>query len=157
MCPPEDMAPTLQDWERRLPQPPAPLATYTPFRRSGRLAYTSGVVPLIDGQLQAEGRLGEGLNVAEGYEAARTCALLALSIFREHLKGLDHIKQVLRAEVYVASAPGFHDQHRVADGVSDLLVEVLGDAGVPARVAVGVAELPLGAPVELALTVETRR
>ncbi len=154
---PELMVPTLEEWERQLPRPPAPVANYHPLRRSGRLAYTSGVLPLIDGQLQAEGRLGESLTVEEGYEAARTCALLALSILQEHLKGLGRIKQVLRAEVYVASAPGFHDQPLVADGASDLLIEVLGDAGLPARVAVGVGELPLGAPVELALTVETRR
>ncbi|MFQ5919425.1 MAG: RidA family protein [Thermoplasmata archaeon] len=151
------MVPTLEDWERRLPRAPAPVANYTVFRRSGRLAYTSGVVPMVEGQLQAKGRLGEDLTVEEGYEAARTCALLALSILREHLKGLGRIGQVLRAEVYVASAPGFQEQSAVADGATDLLVEVLGDAGVPARLSVGVAELPLGAPVELALTVETRR
>ena len=132
------------------------MAHYTPLRRADRLAYTAGVVPLVEGHLQAEGRLGEALTVEEGREAARTCALLALSILREHLGGLAHIKQVLRAEVYVASAPGFHDQPRVADGATELLAEVLGDAGVPARVSVGVAELPLGAPVELALTVEVR-
>ncbi len=151
------MAPTLEDWESQLPPVPAPLANYTLFRRSGRIAFTSGVVPLVEGRLQAEGRLGEDLTVEEGYEAARTCALLTLSILREHLKGLDRIRQVLRAVVFVASAPGFHEQPQVADGASDLLVEVLGEAGTPARMAVGVAELPLGAPVELALTVETRR
>ncbi|MEE9267776.1 MAG: RidA family protein [Thermoplasmata archaeon] len=151
------MAPSLEDWESQLPPVPAPVANYALFRRSGRIAFTSGVVPLVEGRLQAEGRLGEDLTVEEGYEAARTCALLALSILREHLKGLDRIKQVLRAVVFVACAPGFHDQPRVADGASDLLVEVLGEAGTPTRIAVGVAELPLGAPVELALTVETRR
>ncbi|MEE9592917.1 MAG: RidA family protein [Thermoplasmata archaeon] len=150
------MAPTLEEWERQLPPVPTPVANYTPFRRSGRIAYTAGVVPMVDGKLQAEGRLGEDLTLEEGYEAARTCALLALSILREHLKGLDRIAQVLRAVVFVASAPGFHDQARVADGASDLLVEVLGRTGKPTRVAVGVAELPLDAPVEIALTVETR-
>ncbi|MFQ5986029.1 MAG: RidA family protein [Thermoplasmata archaeon] len=151
------MSPTLGDWEERLPPVPTPLANYVLFRQSGRVAYTSGVVPMVEGRLQAAGRLGGEISAEEGYEAARTCALLALSILKEHLNGLDRIKQVLRAVVYVTSAPGFHEQSKVADGASDLLVEVLGELGKPTRVVVGAAELPLGAPVELALTVETRR
>lgn len=147
---------TLEEWEARLPQVPKPVANYALFRRSGRLAFTAGVVPMVEGRLQAEGHLGEDLGVEEGYEAARTCALLALSILREHLGGLGKITQVLRLVVYVASAPGFHEQPRVADGASDLLVEVLGENGKPTRLALGLAELPLGAPVELAMTVETR-
>ncbi|MFQ6012235.1 MAG: RidA family protein [Thermoplasmata archaeon] len=150
------MAPTLEDWEKVLPPVPAPVANYALFRRSGRIAYTAGVIPLVEGRLQVEGRLGGDLALEEGYEAARTCALLALSILREHLKGLDGITQVLRVVVFVASTPEFHEQSQVADGATDLLVEVLGEAGKPTRVAVGVAGLPLGAPVELALTVETR-
>lgn len=150
------MAASLEAWEARLPPVPKPVANYALFRRAGRIAYTAGIVPIVEGRLQAEGHVGGDLSVEEGYEAARTSALLALSILRDHLGGLREIAQVLQARVFVASAPAFHEQSKVADGATDLLVEVLGESGRPTRLAVGVAELPLGAPVELSLTVETR-
>lgn len=109
---------------------------------------------MVEGDLQFRGRLGGELGVPEGYQAARTCALLALSILQDRLGSLERIAQVSQMIVYVASGPDFLEQHKVADGATDLLVEVLGDKGKPARTAVGVAALPLGSPVEVALVVE---
>jgi enamine deaminase RidA (YjgF/YER057c/UK114 family) len=148
------MPASLEEWESRLPRPPRPVANYVILRRSGSLAFTSGVIPVVEGRLQATGRLGGSVSVEEGYEAARTCALLTLSILKEGLGSLSRVSKVLQLVVYVASEVGFNDQPKVADGASDLFVEVLGDAGRPTRLAVGVSELPLGAPVELSTVVE---
>lgn len=148
------MAGDLEAWEARLPAVPAPVANYVTFRRSGGLAFTSGVGPLVEGKVLHPGKVGGDVSLEEGYEAARLAALLALSVLREGLGGLGRIERALQLVVYVASAEGFTDQPKVADGATDLLVEVLGEAGRPTRSAVGVYELPLGIPVELALTVE---
>ncbi len=117
--------------------------------------FTAGVVPFHEGQLQFTGKVGKEVSVEEGYEAARTAALLALSILRESLGSLSNISRILQLVVYVASAPDFTAQAKVADGASDLLVEVLGEEGRPARAAIGVTSLPLDAPVELAFVVES--
>jgi enamine deaminase RidA (YjgF/YER057c/UK114 family) len=100
------------------------------------------------------GKLGSDLDVAAGAEAARRCALQALSALRVELGSLDRIRRIVRVAVYVASAAGFSEQPTVANGASDLLVQVFGDSGRHARAAVGVAELPLGAPVEVEVVAE---
>jgi enamine deaminase RidA (YjgF/YER057c/UK114 family) len=100
------------------------------------------------------GKLGGEVSVEQGAEAARRCALQALAALREELGSLDRIRGIVQVSAFVASAPGFTDQPKVANGASDFLVEVFGEAGRHARAAVGVAELPLGAPVEVALVVE---
>lgn len=143
-----------EDWESRLPEVPAPVANYVTFRRSGQLAFTSGVGPISEGKPTVQGKLGGAVSLEEGYGAARTAALLALSILNHHLGGLDRLAQALQMVVYVASTPDFTDQPKVADGATDLLVEVLGDRGKPTRAAVGVPVLPLDIPVELTLLVE---
>lgn len=148
------MSPSLEEWESRLPQAPKPVANYVAFRRSGNLAFTAGVVPILEGKLQSRGRVGAEVSLEEGCEAARTCALLTLSILKDGLGGLKRISKFLQLVVYVASAEGFTDQPKVADGATDLLVEVFGGAGRPTRVAIGVSSLPLGAPVELSTVVE---
>ena len=136
----------------RLPPVAAPLASYVPVRISGDLAYVSGQVPMEEGALLWTGKLGADLTVEEGQEAARRCALQALAALREALGSLDRVKGIVQLTVYVASAPGFTDQPQVANGASDVLVEIFGDEGRHARAAVGVAELPRGAPVEVAVT-----
>lgn len=146
--------PDLAEWEAQLPAVPQPVANYVTFRRSGALAFTSGVGPLVKGEVLHPGKVGGEVSLEAGYEAARVSALLSLSILREGLGGLAKIRRALQMVVYVASAEGFTDQPKVADGATDLLVEVLGPRGRPTRSAVGVYELPLGIPVELALTVE---
>jgi enamine deaminase RidA (YjgF/YER057c/UK114 family) len=137
-----------------LPPPPQPLASYVPVAITGGLAFVSGQVPMAEGKPLWSGKLGDGLDVATGAEAARRCALQALSTLRAELGSLDRVKRIVRLGVFVASAPGFTDQPKVANGASDLLAEVFGDSGRHARAAVGVSELPLGAPVEVEMLAE---
>ncbi len=137
-----------------LPPPPAPVASYVPMVVSGSLAFVAGQIPLSEGRLLWSGKLGAGLDVDEGAEAARRCALQAISVLRAELGSLDRVRRVVKVTVWVASAEGFTDQSRVANGASDLLAEVFGDAGRHARASVGAPELPLGAPVEVELIAE---
>lgn len=135
----------------RLPPAAAPLASYVPVRISGDHAYIAGQVPIEDGTVLFTGKLGAELSVEEGQQAARRCALQALAALREALGSLDRVKGIVQLTVYVASAPGFTDQPQVANGASDLFLEIFGDEGRHARAAVGVAELPRGAAVEVAV------
>ncbi|MEC4673846.1 MAG: RidA family protein [Nitrospirota bacterium] len=137
-----------------LPGAPKPVATYVPATRVGDLLFLSGVVPSREGRLLYQGKLGRELTVQEGYEATQHTLLNALAIIRDELGSLEQIKKVVRMTGYVASAEGFTGQPAVVNGASDLLVQLFGENGRHARVAVGVAELPLGAPVELELIVE---
>ncbi len=137
-----------------LPSPPKPVATYIPAVQVGQLLFVSGVLPFRDGALVQVGKLGRDLRVEEGYDAARTALLNGLAIVRSELGTLDRVKRVVRVVGYVASAEGFVDQPAVVNGASDLLGEVFGEAGKHARLAVGAAELPLRAPVELEMIVE---
>ena len=134
-----------------LPAAAAPLASYVPVRIAGELAYVSGQVPLEDGRPMVRGKVGAELTVEQGQAAARRCALQALAALRDALGSLDRVRGIVRLDVFVASAPGFTDQPKVANGASDLLVDVLGEQGRHARAAVGSFELPLGVPVEVAL------
>ncbi len=134
-----------------LPPPPAAVASYVPVRTVGDLAYVSGQVPLVDGAMLHPGKLGADVTLERGAEAARRCALQALSALRDALGSLDRVAGIVQVTVFVASAPGFTDQSKVANAASDLLVDVFGDEGRHARAAVGVMELPLGAPVEVAV------
>lgn len=137
-----------------LPPPTAPVASYIPVVVSGSFAYVSGQVPLSEGLLLWKGRLGDDLDTAAGAEAARRCALQSLAALRGELGSLDRIRRIVKVTVFVASAPGFGEQPKVANGASDLLAEVFGETGRHARSAVGVAELPLGAPVEVEMIAE---
>jgi enamine deaminase RidA (YjgF/YER057c/UK114 family) len=137
-----------------LPPAPPAIAAYVPVRVVGRLAYVSGQVPLVDGVPLYPGKLGDTVTVEQGQEAARRCALQALSALRGTLGPLDLVTGIVQLSVFVASAAGFTDQPKVANGASELFVEIFGEAGRHSRIAVGVAELPLGVPVELALIAE---
>jgi enamine deaminase RidA (YjgF/YER057c/UK114 family) len=137
-----------------VPQLPPPVAVYVPAVRTGRVVYASGQTPTVDGVLQVRGRLGEGVSVEEGQRAARLAALNCLAEVRALLGSLDAVSRVLRLTGYVASAPGFGEQPYVMNGASELMEQVFGDAGRHARSAIGVAELPFGAPVEVELIVE---
>ncbi len=139
-----------------LPSPPQPVATYVPAVQAGDLLFLSGVVPFRDGKLALAGKLGADLTVEQGYEAARIALLNALAIVRKELGTLDRVKKVVRMVGHVASADGFVQQPAVVNGASDLLVKIFDDAGRHARVAVGAAELPLNAPVELEIILQVR-
>lgn len=137
-----------------LPAPPKPVANYVPVVRVGDLLFLSGVLPSRDGQLIMTGKLGQNLSIEQGVEASRVAVLNGLSIIRQEAGSLDRVKRIVKMVGHIASAPGFTDQPQVLNGASDLLVSLFGDAGRHARVAVGAAELPRQAPVEIELIVE---
>lgn len=132
-----------------LPQAAAPAANYVPFMRSGDLLFTAGQLPLKDGKLAATALLGRDLDTAAGREAARLCAVNVLAQAKAALGDLELVRRLVKITVFVASAPGFTEQHLVANGASDLFVDALGEPGRHARSAVGTASLPLDAPVEV--------
>ncbi|MFI9008912.1 RidA family protein [Actinosynnema sp. NPDC053489] len=136
-----------------LPEVAAPVAAYVPAVRTGQLVFTSGQLPFIEGTLAATGKVGGDVSPEEAKAHARTCALNALAAV-DALVGLDSVVRVVKLTGFVASADGFTGQPAVVNGASDLIGEVFGEAGQHARAAVGVAELPLGAPVEVELIVE---
>jgi enamine deaminase RidA (YjgF/YER057c/UK114 family) len=125
-----------------------------PVVESRGLAFVAGQVPLEDGKPMATGLLGEDLDIEQGAALARRCALQALAALKAELGSLDRVTRIVKVTVFVASAAGFADQPKVANGASDLLGEVFGDAGKHARAAVGVSMLPLGVPVEVEMIVE---
>jgi enamine deaminase RidA (YjgF/YER057c/UK114 family) len=131
-----------------LPQPAAPVASYVPVVVAGGLAYVSGQLPFIGGAL-VTGRLGEDVDLDLGARAARACGLMILAQLNAALGSLDRVGRVVKLGAFVNSAGGFTDQPKVANGASDLMVEVFGEAGKHARSAVGVPVLPLGAAVEV--------
>ena len=139
----------LKELHLELPPPPQPLATYVPAVQAGNLLFLSGVLPMRDGQLAFSGKLGRDLTVEQGMEAASLALLNALAIAKQALGTLDRITRVVKVVGHVASAEGFIQQPQVLNGASDLLVEIFGEAGRHARAAVGAAELPRGAPVEI--------
>ena len=139
-----------------LPPVAAPVAAYVPAVRHGDLIMTSGQLPMVDGALVATGKVGAEVTPEQAKDLARVCALNALAAVASLVGSLDDI-QVLKVVGFVASADGFTGQPGVINGASELLRAVLGDHGVHARSAVGVAELPLGAPVEVELTVAVLR
>ncbi len=137
-----------------LPRLPKPAGSYIPAVRAGSLLFTAGQVPFESGELRFTGKVGDAVSLEEAQQAARICALNALAAVASEAGGLDRISRVVKVVGYVASAPGFNGQPQVMNGASDLLGEVFGEAGRHARSAVGVAELPLDAPVEVELIVE---
>lgn len=147
-------------WSQRLTElgiqlPPVakPVAAYVPAVRSGSYVYTSGQLPFVDGALAATGKVGTQLSADEAKRHARTCALNALAAV-DGLVGIDAVVRIVKVVGFVASAEGFTGQPAVVNGASELFGEIFGPAGEHARSAVGVAELPLGAPVEVELIVE---
>ena len=139
-----------------LPPVAIPAAAYVPYVRSGNLVFVSGQIAIAAGRPLHAGKLGRDLSVDQGAEAARGCAINALAVARQAAGSLDNVARVVKLTVFVASAEGFGDQPTIANGASDLLRDVFGDAGVGARSAVGVAELPLGASVEAEFIFELR-
>lgn len=138
-----------------LPPVARPLAAYTPATRVGSQVFTSGQLCTVDGQLVATGKVGDTVTPDDAKQAARVCALNALAAAADVAGGIDAITRIVKLVVFVSSAPGFTGQPAVANGASELMGEIFGEAGVHVRSAVGVAVLPLDAAVELELVVET--
>jgi len=136
-----------------LPPVPTPAASYQPFVRSGNLVFTAGQLPNVDGKLVRTGKLGAQITTEEGVELARTAALNVLAAAVAGTGDLDAVR-IVKLTVFVASDPDFTDQPLVANGASELLGDILGDDGLHARSAVGVAVLPLDSPVEIEAVVE---
>ena len=139
-----------------LPPVAAPVAAYVPALRSGPYVYTAGQLPLADGKLPRTGKVGAQVSVDEAAGLARTCALNALAAVASVAGGLSAVTRIVKVTGFVASDPSFTGQPLVVNGASELLLEVFGEAGRHARSAVGVASLPLDAPVEIELIAEVR-
>jgi enamine deaminase RidA (YjgF/YER057c/UK114 family) len=144
----------LEELGLAVPQVAAPVAAYVPAVRSGNHVYTSGQLPLREGTLVTTGKVGAEVSLEEAVECAQQCALNAIAAVRAEVGELSAVKRVVKVVAFVASAPDFTAQPKVANGASELLGTVFGDAGVHARSAVGVAALPLDAPVEVEIVVE---
>lgn len=143
----------LAELDLSLPPVAVPLAAYVPAVRTGNLVFTSGQLPTVEGKLLRTGKVGADVSPEDAKELARVCVLNALAAI-DALVGLDSVKRIVKVVGFVASAPGFGGQPAVVNGASELLGEVFGDAGIHARSAVGVSELPIDAPVEVELMVE---
>jgi enamine deaminase RidA (YjgF/YER057c/UK114 family) len=137
-----------------LPAVPEPAGAYVPATRAGSLVFTAGQLPFENGELRKTGKVGDAISAEEAHAAARLCALNALAAAAAEAGGLDRIGRVVKVTGFVASAAGFNAQPQVINGASELIGEVFGEAGLHARSAVGVAELPLDAPVEVELVAE---
>lgn len=140
----------------RLPEPAMPSFNYLPVTLHRGVAYVAGQLPKVDGEVKVKGKVGADVDLMSAREEAKICILQGLACLRSALGSLDRIDQILKINGYVASAPGFNDQPKVLDAASDLLVEIFGDRGRHARSAVGVAELPRNAAVEIEMTVSFR-
>lgn len=144
----------LEEMGLTLPDVAKPVAAYVPALRSESYVYTSGQLPLRDGELLHTGKVGADVTVEQAQQCAQQCALNALAAVRAAVGDLSAVTRVVKVVAFVASAPDFTGQPQVANGASELLGQVFGDAGQHARSAVGVAVLPLGAPVEVEMIVE---
>jgi enamine deaminase RidA (YjgF/YER057c/UK114 family) len=137
-----------------IPEVAKPVAAYVPAVRSGNQVFTSGQLPMRAGELMVTGKVGAGVTEEEAYACAQQCALNAIAAINAEVGDLSLVRRVVKVVVFVASAPEFTAQPRVANGASELFGEVFAEAGVHARSAVGVAVLPLDAPVEVEVVVE---
>jgi enamine deaminase RidA (YjgF/YER057c/UK114 family) len=137
-----------------LPQVATPAGAYVPAVVSGNLVFTAGQIPLVEGKLAATGKVGKDLSAEQAKEIARICALNAVAAVKSVIGDLDRVKKVVKVVGFVASDPEFSQQPAVVNGASELLEQIFGDKGIHARSAVGVAVLPLDAPVEVELIVE---
>ena len=139
-----------------IPEAPKPVAAYVPAKQVGKLVFTAGQLPMVNGELISKGLLGQDVEIEEANIAARICTINALAAIKGLIGDLDQIQQIVRVVGYVASIPTFTQQPAVVNGASELLLEIFGEKGKHARSAVGMAVLPLNASVEIELTVEVK-
>jgi len=139
-----------------LPEAPNPLGSYIPAVRTGNLIFLSGMLPLIQGKLVRQGKVGEDIRIEEAGEDVRTAVINALSVLKANIGTLNNVKRCVKITGYIASSPNFTDQPMVLNAASDLLFEIFGESGRHARVAVGVNVLPLNSPVEIEFIFEVK-
>jgi enamine deaminase RidA (YjgF/YER057c/UK114 family) len=144
----------LRAMDLPLPAAPPAVGAYVPFIRTGNLIITSGQLPFVGKQLMFQGKVGEKLTEDDGWNAARLCAVNALAQIKAALGSLEAVKRIVRVEGYVHSAPGFQGQPHVLNGASELFTTLFGEAGRHVRIALGVAEMPLNAAVQLVVWAE---
>ena len=137
-----------------LPEAPKPLAAYIPALQTGNLVLTSGQVPIAGGEIKFSGKVGRDLSEEQGREAAKLCAVNCLSAIKSITGNLDRVKRIVKLTVFINSAEGFSAQPKVANGASEFIVEIFGEAGKHVRSAVGVNELPLNSAVEIEMIAE---
>ncbi len=137
-----------------LPEAAAPVGSYVPVKLTGNLAFVSGMLPVVNGQVKQTGRVGEGVTTREAYDLARICVINGLAALKSAIGMLDRVKSIAMVQGFVQGAPDYAEVPKVINGASDLLVALFGDAGRHARFAVGVASLPMNAPVEVAFIAE---
>ncbi|MCD6514400.1 MAG: RidA family protein [Candidatus Odinarchaeota archaeon] len=140
-----------------LPVPSKPVASYVPALTIDNFIYVSGQLPIKNGKLIFKGKLGKELSVEDGYKAAEICAINILAQLKAKLGTLDKIEQIIKVEGYVASVPEFTEHSKVINGASDLFLKIFGEKGKHTRIAVGMASLPLNAPVEISLVAKIKR
>jgi enamine deaminase RidA (YjgF/YER057c/UK114 family) len=143
---PEDK---LKELGIELPEAPKPLGSYIPAVRTGNMIFLSGMLPLMQGKLLRQGKVGEDIRIEEAGEDVRTAVINALSVLKANIGTLNNVKRCVKITGYIASSPNFTDQPMVLNAASDLLFEIFGESGRHARVAVGVNVLPLNSPVEI--------
>ncbi|MCF8241044.1 MAG: RidA family protein [Melioribacteraceae bacterium] len=141
---------------REIPEAPKPLAAYIPATIEGKLVYTAGQIAMLNGTLKYKGKVGKDLTLEEGISAAELCVINCLSVVKSVIGDLDKIQRIVKVTVFVNSAEGFTDQPKVANGASEFLVEVFGEAGKHVRSAVGVSELPIDSAVEIEMIARIR-
>jgi enamine deaminase RidA (YjgF/YER057c/UK114 family) len=147
---------TLRTLGITLPDPPKAMASYVPVQQVGELLYTSGVVPVWNGDIRYHGVVGADLTLKDGAQAAEICALNIISLVRQHTGSLDRVEQFVQLSGFVRSAPGFEDQPKVLNGASDIIFKIFGERGRHTRQALGTSELPLGVPVEISAIVRLK-
>lgn len=147
----------LSEMGIELPETPKPVAAYIPAIQSGDFVFTSGQIPVVKGEIKYTGKVGADVSIDDAYQAAKICTLNALSAAKSVVGNLDKIEQVVKVVGFVNSAPGFSQQPAVINGASEFLKELLGDQGIHARSAVGVAELPLNVSVELEIIFKIKK
>lgn len=146
----------LKELGIQVPAAAKPVAAYVPAVKSGDTVYTSGQIPFVAGELQFKGKVGREISTEQGYEAAKVCAINCLAAIKSLIGSLDQIDNVVKVVGFVNSAPGYSEQPKVINGASELIGKVFGPAGSHARSAVGVAELPLDAAVEVEMIVKIK-
>ena len=146
----------LKELGYTLPEPAKPLAAYIPAIKVEKLVYTAGQLPTVNGQLQYKGKVGFDVSEEDGQKAAVLSLLNCLAVIKSVCGDLDQIEQVVKLTVFVNSADGFTNQPKVANGASELLLKIFGDAGKHVRSAVGVNELPIDAPLEIEMVVKLK-
>ncbi|MCF8267726.1 MAG: RidA family protein [Ignavibacteriales bacterium] len=144
----------LKELGIEIPEAPKPLAAYVPALRTGNYVFTAGQLPLKNGELLYSGKVGRDITAEDAVKAAEICAINCLSAVKTAIGDLNKIKQIVKIVAFVASAEGFTAQPAVANGASELMLKIFGESGKHARSAVGVAELPRGASVEIEMIVE---